>query len=176
MKRVTIVLSLLTVFLLSHGSIASDEFLKANVRKLETPVTAPAFTLKDLGGQKISLRELGGKVVVLHFFSIWCSVCKKQASDFDKLNEEIKDKDVSFLHVVVDGREKELLEYKNKFNISIPILIDKDGSVAKAYGVKSHHETFFIDRKGKIVGKTYAQKDWTSTAMTNLIRYLLKQK
>ncbi len=176
MKCVTIVLAFLTIIFLSLGSIASDEFVEANVQKLDTPVTAPAFTLKDLRGRQISLRELGGKVVVLHFFSIWCSVCKKQASDFDKLNEEIKDNDVSFLHVAVEGREKELLEYKNKFNISIPILIDKDGSVAKAYGVKGHHQTFFIDRKGKIVGKTYAQQDWTSAAMMNLIRYLLKQK
>ena len=175
MKRVTIVLPLLTVFLLSHGSIASDEFLEANARKLETPVTAPDFTLKDLGGRKISLRELGEKVVVLNFFSIWCSVCEKQASDFDKLDEEIKDKDISFLHVAVEGREKELLEYKNKFNISIPILIDKNGSVAKAYRVRGHHETFFINRKGKIVGKTFAEKDWTSPSMKNLIQYLLRE-
>jgi len=80
------------------------------------------------------------------------------------------------IYVAVEGREKELLDYKNKFNISVPILIDKDGSVAEAYKVRGLRETFFIDRKEKTVGKTYVQKDWTSAAMANLIRYLLKQK
>jgi peroxiredoxin len=58
----------------------------------------------------------------------------------------------------------------------MPILIDENGSVVKAYKVWGHHETFFINRKGKIVAKTFAEKDWTSPAMKNLIQYLLAQK
>ena len=176
MRRLTMVFFFMLIFLLWNVSIAAAQFIEAEVQKLETPIDAPNFTLKELGGRMISLKAFRGKVVLLNFFSPLCSVCEKQATSFDKLDEEIKDKDISFLHVAVEGREKELLEFKNKFNLSIPILIDKDGSVAKAYKVKGHHETFFIDRKGKIVGKTFAQKDWTSPAMTNFIQYLLKQK
>ena len=175
MKRFTIIFFFLSLLLIWDVSIATAQFLEAGVQKLETPVAAPDFTLKDLTGREISLKDLKGKVVVLNFFSIWCSVCEKQASSFDKLDEEIKEKEIVFLHLAVGGREKELLEYKNKFNISIPILIDKKGSVAKAYKVRSHHETFFINREGKIVGKTFAEKDWTSPATKNLIQYLLKE-
>jgi peroxiredoxin len=167
---------LLVVSLVWSPQSAIAQFLEAGVQKLETPVNAPDFTLKDLKGRKISLKDLRGKIVVLNFFSIWCSVCEKQASSFDKLDEEIKGKDIVFLHLAVEGREKELLEYKNKFNISVPILVDKSGLVAKAYKVRGHHETFFIDREGRIVGKTFAEKDWTSPEMKNLIHYLLEQK
>jgi len=175
MKRLSIA-PFLTVIFLWHVSPAVAQFFEAGVQKLETPVNAPDFALKDLGGRKISLKELRGKVVVLNFFSIWCSVCEKQASSFDKMDEEIKSEGAVFLHVAVEGREKELLEYKNKFNISSPILIDKNGSVAKAYRVRGHHETFFINRQGKIVGKTFAEKDWVSADMRNLMHYLLAQK
>ncbi len=176
MKRLTIIFFCMLIFLVWNIPVVSAQFIEAGVQKLETPVAAPNFTLKDLKGRKISLKDLRGKVVVLNFFSIWCSVCQRQASSFDKLDEEIKDKDIVFLHIAVEGREKELLEYKNKFNISIPILVDKNGSVAKAYKVRGHHETFFINRQGKIVGKTYAEKDWVSADMRNLIQYLLAQK
>jgi peroxiredoxin len=176
MKRFTIIFFFLSLLLIWEVSIATAQFSEAGVQKLETPVPAPNFVLKDLKGREISLRDLKGKVVVLNFFSIWCSVCEKQASSFDKLDEEIKSKDIVFLHLAYEGREKELLDYKNKFNISIPILIDKKGSVAKAYKVRGHHETFFINREGKIVGKTFAEKDWVSTDMRNLINYLLVQK
>jgi peroxiredoxin len=166
---------LLAAFLVWGPQSATAQFFEAEVEKLETPVEAPNFTLKELGGRMISLEAFRGKIVILTFFSPFCSACQRQASSFDKLDEVIKSKDLVFLIVAVEGGEKELLEYKKKFNISMPILIDEDGSVAKAYRIRGHHETFFIDRKGKIVGKTYAEKDWTSPSMRNLIHYLLRE-
>jgi peroxiredoxin len=172
MKRLLIALFLAVIFLW-HVSPAVAQFFEAGVQKLETPVEAPNFSLKEIGGRKISLKESRGKVVLVNFFSPSCSLCQKQASSFDKLDEVIKSKDAVFLSVAVEGREKELLEYKNKFNISMPILIDENGLVAKAYRIRGHHETFFINREGKIVGKTYAEKDWTSPSMRKLIQHLL---
>ncbi len=172
----TMILLFLSFLFIWNVTIATAQFLEAGVQKLETPMVAPDFTLKDLKGRKISLKDLRGKVVVLNFFSVWCSVCEKQAASFDKLDEEIKGKDIVFLHLAIEGREKELLEYKKKFNISVPILIDKNRSVAEAYKIRGHHETFFIDREGKIIAKTFAEKDWTSPEMRNLIHHLLERK
>jgi peroxiredoxin len=155
---------------------ATAQFLEAGVQKLEVPARAPNFSLKALGGGKMSLKRLRGKVVILTFFSPLCSVCQKQSSSFNKLAEEIKSRDAVFLLVAVRAKQKELQKYKNKFHVSLPILIDGDGSVAKVYSVLGHHETFFIDREGKIVGKTFAEKDWTSPNMRNLIKHLLLDK
>ena len=57
------------------------------------------------------------------------------------------------IYVAVEGREKELLDYKNKFNISVPILIDKDGSVAEAYKVRGLHETFSLTERERPLEK-----------------------
>ncbi len=176
MKRLAITFLVMAIFLLWNASIVSAQFFEAGVQKLEAPVTAPDFTLKDLKSRKISLKDLKGKVVILNFFSPLCPVCQRQTFSFDKLDEAIKSKDLVFLTVAFEGKERELQEYKKKFDISMPILIDEYGSVAKAYKVRGHHETFFINREGKIVGKTFAEKDWTSPAMKNLIQYLLAQK
>jgi peroxiredoxin len=173
MRRFAIFFFLLIILLLWNVSVAVAQFFEAGVQKMETPIEAPSFMLKEIGGRKISLKEFRGKVVLVNFFSPSCSVCQKQASSFDKLDEVINSKEAVFLSVAVEGREKDLLKYKEKFNLSVPILIDKDGSVAKAYRIRGHHETFFINREGKIVGKTFAEKDWTSPSMKNLIQYLL---
>jgi peroxiredoxin len=175
MRRFALFFFLLIIFLLWNVSIVAAEFFEAGVQNLETPIEAPNFRLREIGGRKISLKEFRGRVVLLNFFSPSCSVCQKQASSFDKLDEVIKSKDAVFLSVAVEGREKDLLKYKEKFNLSVPILIDETGSVAKAYRIRGHHETFFINRKGKIVGKTFAEKDWTSPSMKNLIQYLLRE-
>jgi len=34
-------------------------------------VDAPDFTLKELSGGKISLKELRGKIILLNFFATW---------------------------------------------------------------------------------------------------------
>jgi peroxiredoxin len=161
------------ILLLLNVQPTPAQFLEAGVQKLEPPVGAPNFSLKALGSGKMSLKEYRGKIVILTFFAPSCPVCQRQSSSFDKLGEEIKNKEAVFLLVADRVKEKELLKYKNEVHISIPILMDRDGSVAKAYHVWGHHETFFINREGKIVGKTFAEKDWTSARMKDLIQYLL---
>jgi peroxiredoxin len=54
--------------------------------------------------------------------------------------------------------------------------MDDNASVASAYGVWNHPETFFINRDGKIVGRVMKEMDWTSKPVTNLIQSLLKEK
>jgi peroxiredoxin len=49
--------------------MVTAQFFEAGVEKLEVPITAPDFTLRELGGGKVSLGELKGKVVLLNFFS-----------------------------------------------------------------------------------------------------------
>jgi peroxiredoxin len=176
MRRFTIVLHITLVFFLWNSSIGSAQFSETGVKKLEKPIDAPDFTLKVLDSGKISLKELKGKVVLLNFFSVVCRVCQREVPSLDKLNASIKNKDLVILHVAVDGKEKELIEFRDKYGISLPILIDENGKEAKAYGVWGYHKTFFINREGKIVGYTYAEKDWTSKGVKNLIKFLLNER
>jgi peroxiredoxin len=172
MQRLTMMMFLIVIFFLWHTPIAIGDFSEAGVQKLEAPVPAPDFTLKVLEGGKISLKELRGKIILLNFFTSWCPICREEFLSFDKLHEEFKDKEIVFLKVAVKAKEKDLIRYKK----SVPILMDDNGFVAKAYGVgHQHHETFFINREGKIVGKTFAEQNWTSMSMKNLIEHLLAE-
>ncbi len=77
------------------------------------------------------------------------------------------------LKIAIKEREKDLTKYKNKFKVSSPILLDERAQVANTFGVWSHPETFFINREGRIVGRAFGGKDWTSTNIRNFIQYLL---
>ena len=170
MKRLTTSMFLIVNVFLWIIPVAIAHFPEAGVQKLEVPVEAPDFTLKVLGGGKVSLRELRGKIIVLNFFTSWCPVCQKEFFSFDKLSKEFKGRNIVFLKVAVKAKEKDLIRYR-KF---APILMDDNGSIAKAYEVRTgHHETFFINREGKIVGKTFTEEDWISTSIKNLVEHLL---
>lgn len=53
--------------------------------------------------------------------------------------------------------------------------MDKNGAVAKAYKGFGPHETFFINRESKIVGKCFGIETWPSARMRKLIQYLLAE-
>lgn len=174
MKSIIAIISVLGLCLLWNPPSVPAQFFEAGVQKLEKSIEAPDFILAVLEGGKISLKELRGKVVLLNFFSPSCSVCQKEAASFDKLNAAMKGKDVVLLQIATGVTEEEALKFKKKFKISLPILMDHDGAVGKAFRLFGLHETFFINHEGKIIGKTFeGGKEWTSPEMLKLIEHLL---
>ena len=73
MKRLAIFIFLLAILMLSGipSISAQTQFSEAGVEKFRVPVGAPDFSLQELGGGKISLKELRGKIILLNFFATW---------------------------------------------------------------------------------------------------------
>ncbi len=70
--------------------------------------------------------------------------------------EQIDEGAISQFALAIKGKEKD---------------IDENGSGAKTYKIWGYHETFFINRQGKVVGKTFRVKDCASKSMKDLVHY-----
>ena len=71
MKHQKIVLFLSVMYFLLNIPRVFAQFEDAGVKKFRVAVEAPDFTLKELGGGKIFLKELRGKIILLNFFASW---------------------------------------------------------------------------------------------------------
>ena len=73
MRRIGMTIFLLVFLLLWKSPIVSaqTQFAEAGAEKFRVPVEAPDFTLTDVGGGKVSLKELRGKIILLNFFASW---------------------------------------------------------------------------------------------------------
>jgi len=71
MRRLWMVIFFLVILLAGNAPLAVAQFSEAGVQKLRVAVDAPDFTLKEIGGGKISLKELRGKIILLNFFATW---------------------------------------------------------------------------------------------------------
>lgn len=73
MKRVAAVIFSISIFLLWNVPVVKGQtqFAEAGVEKFRVPVGAPEFILQEIGGGKISLKELRGKIILLNFFAMW---------------------------------------------------------------------------------------------------------
>jgi len=71
MRHLWMMICFLVILLLCNAPAVTAQFREAGVEKLRVAVDAPDLTLKELGGGKISLKELRGKIILLNFFASW---------------------------------------------------------------------------------------------------------
>lgn len=53
----------------------------------EAPI-APDFELQLLGGDKVALGDLNGRIVVLNFWATWCVPCRRELPEMDAVQKE----------------------------------------------------------------------------------------
>ncbi|HEY7466991.1 MAG TPA: thioredoxin-dependent thiol peroxidase [Dehalococcoidia bacterium] len=150
--------------------------------ELKAGQPAPDFETVNENGDKVSLKALRGKRVVLYFYPKDNTTgCTAQACAFRDAYPRIEDKNAVVLGVSPDSA-KSHQSFKSKFSLPFPLLIDQDHKIAEAYGVwreksmygrkymgilRSH---FVIDEQGKLADVQYNVKatDSATKALASL--------
>ena len=115
---------------------------------------APQFTLYDLFGNKTSLSDFKGDVVVLHFGATWCGGCQMQAKAFEKLWQTYKTKEgVHFLGIDIGETQACVLDFVKHYKITFPVLVDVNYKVRDEYGITRIPANVIIDQNGIIRAK-----------------------
>ncbi len=138
---------------------------------------APAFTLKDLSGKKVSLSSLRGKVVLLNFWATWCPPCVEELPSIIDLASTDLGPDFQLLTASVDEELPKLKALIKKFGAAgkkLPVLLDPDKKVASSFGTTKFPETYLIDKQGMIRYRFINKRHWTSTEALQCIRSLQK--
>src|SRR5215469_14964374 len=125
---------------------------------LEPGTIAPEFSLHVTPDQKLSLRELRGRPVILAFYPAdWSPVCGDQMALYNEILPEFHKANAEILGISVDGVWCHEAFAKDR-HIHFPLLADFEpkGAVAKAYGAYRQEDgyceraLFVIDKNGSI--------------------------
>ena len=152
----------------SPGQAQHDQPASKNVAPR---IGAPAmpFELTTLDGKSINLTSFGGKPLVLNFFASWCDPCREEMPLINDLAIKARTKDYSVLAVAVEDNRAAVTQYAKESKLILPIALDLNSTVKRAYRIVGPPATFFIDREGIvrdiIIGPLTAER--ASTALTN---------
>jgi len=140
----------------------SEEEITARFTKLPKPresnffktgETIASFKESDMNGNKYSLKELVGKVVVMNFWFINCPPCRQEMPELNELVESFKNnKEVVFIAVALDAKY-EIREFLKTNPFSYNIIYDAR-YIAQKYNVTSYPTHVVLDRQGKVVFHT----------------------
>lgn len=148
------------------------------VTRLGSGDPAPDFVLTDSAGRRHSLSNYRGKVVLLHFWSTWCSLCRMEMPAIEDLSRLYRDRGLAVVAVLVhEGNPEEALKlFRQRTKLSVPVLLDRNDEVAHRYDSYTVPESFFIDRDGIIIRRIGGGVDWDGMPYHSFIERLLTKR
>jgi cytochrome c biogenesis protein CcmG/thiol:disulfide interchange protein DsbE len=115
-------------------------------------VAAPKLRLPRLdGGGHLSLASLRGKVVVVNFWESYCIPCKQEARAFASASKAWRRKGVVFVGVNAFDTKHAARGYLKRYGVDYANVHDGVGATFGRWGVTAVPETFFVDRRGRVV-------------------------
>jgi cytochrome c biogenesis protein CcmG/thiol:disulfide interchange protein DsbE len=115
---------------------------------------APHFELPRLDRPgRLSLSSLRGKAVVVNFWASWCAPCRDEVPRLDAAWKRWRSRGLVVLGIDYDDLRGDAQKFMRKYGMTYPAVHDGRKKTVAAYGVTGVPETYFVNRRGRIVGE-----------------------
>jgi thiol-disulfide isomerase/thioredoxin len=113
---------------------------------------APDFITSALNKDTFSLKNFGGKYVVIDVWATWCQPCQVQAPNFDGLAEQYASQNVVFVALSIDDNQWGWQNDAGHRSLRVLQLHANDkNSFSQAYGIDYIPRYILLDPNGKIL-------------------------
>jgi len=157
-----LVVFIVTVFLIVLFSEERDSTV-TTTRPIQLGLEAPNFTFPDLNGQRVTLFDHRGKVVLVNIWATWCPPCRQEMPSMQRLYEKFRGKNLEILAVSIDSNGREAVDpFMRKIDLTFPVLLDPKETIKPLYGITGVPESFIVDKEGILVKKIIGPIDWAT--------------
>jgi len=114
---------------------------------------AENFVRVDLNNQRIELKQLRGKVVLVNIWATWCPPCLKEIPTLVQWQQEFGAQELQVIGISMDDSPGPAQAMMKKLGINYPLFMGDD-ELAKTFGgVLGLPRSFLINRDGRIVAR-----------------------
>lgn len=137
------------------------------------PVANVGF--EDGNGQKRTLADFRGKVVVLNIWATWCGPCRKEMPTLDRLQSKLGGKDFEVVALSIDrGGQAAVKSFYDEINIhALAVYVDATAEAGDKLGAVGIPTTLLLNREGLEIGRVTGAAEWDNPAVIDVIRRYL---
>jgi peroxiredoxin len=140
------------------------------------PQAVPDFSLQNLQGKPVDIRDHRGQVILLNFWASWCPNCRLEGPSLQKLYSQYQSRGLILYRINSKEKLETIRQFMEKESLNMPVLIDKTGQTERLFGVWVHPTTYLINRQGLVSHRTMGVFDWTGLEATSIIDQLLEKR
>jgi len=140
------------------------------------PVLAPTVEFFDENGNKTSLLNFRGKIILLNIWTTSCSQCVIELPMLDRLQKDMGGVKFQVIALSSDLEPFPVLRrfWVNRGIKNLKIFADPQARFSQAVDVKGLPTTFLIDEKGREVGRIKGIVEWDGPKIKAQIRDLIR--
>jgi cytochrome c-type biogenesis protein len=126
---------------------------------------APAVTVTDVAGHRLSLRQLRGRPIVVNFWATWCVPCRQELPLFAAAAQAHQAQGLAVVPIDYEESPGAVTQFWRALGLDLTPYLDPNGAAARAFGVGLQvtglPATVLVDRQGVTTSMIPGQVDPT---------------
>jgi peroxiredoxin len=119
-----------------------------------------SFALPSLDGPAIELARLRDRIVLIHFFATWCEPCRAEMASLRDLQARLDGRPFAIVPISVAEADGAVRRFFANESLPFAVLLDRDRSVARAWGIHTLPSSVVLDRTLKPRFMAEGDVDW----------------
>jgi len=166
-------LAIIVTVWITPAQAEHNAFQLLGVAKPRTVKMAPDFSLTDINGKQVNLKDFRGKSVLINFWATWCGPCREELPSLQALHEKLSGEDFVVLAINIDRRNPDRVKkYMKEYSLTFSVPIDPSQQVRKKYYIMGLPVSYLVDPDGKLRGFISGARKWDSPASIEVMRSL----
>jgi peroxiredoxin len=129
---------------------ACSESGAAAPQGINTGNVARDFTLETVDGNRVSLKDYRGQVVLINFWATWCAPCRAEIPDLQSTYLARLEDGFAVLGVNAEESLAVVQQFMAEVEMTYPVLLDESGEVIQTYRANGLPMSVLVDPEGVI--------------------------
>ncbi|THD63446.1 TlpA disulfide reductase family protein [Phenylobacterium sp.] len=143
------------------------------VRPWPRESATPSLKLPTQDGAIWSLASTRGRPLLLNFWASWCEPCRREMPSLERLAAQHQAQGLQVMAINFRETDGAVHRFLEAVPFGLPVLRDRDGGAAKAFGVRVFPSTVLVDRHGRAQSVIVGECDWSSASADRWVAAIL---
>ena len=138
---------------------------------------APAMQVVTTSGQKVSMANYKGHVLIIEFFATYCGGCKQSIPHLLNLKKEYGSKGLQILALDIGQGDtpEDVKQFIAMHKINYPVAMADEDLIYDGYGIRMIPAIYIINKQGILVEKFDGFTDQTRKIMEATVKKLIEE-